>query len=76
MQLKKKKALSFIIALTTTLHAVADAFPADADVEEYRICGADGVEGSVQYLIDGKQDMTVYCNGNAGNLCYGIGRKR
>ena len=35
---------------------------ADADVQEFRICGADGVEGSVQYLIDGKQDMTVYCN--------------
>ena len=35
---------------------------ADAAVKEFRICGADGVEGSVQYLIDGKQDMTVYCN--------------
>ena len=31
-------------------------------MEEYRLCGADGVEGSVQYIIDGKQDMTVYCN--------------
>ncbi|HHU53947.1 MAG TPA: sugar ABC transporter substrate-binding protein [Clostridiaceae bacterium] len=60
---KEEKALSFIIAPDdNTARAVADAFLADADVEEYRICGADGVEGSVQYLIDGKQDMTVYCN--------------
>lgn len=60
---KEEKALSFIIAPDdNTARAVADAFLADADVEEYRICGADGVEGSVQYIIDGKQDMTVYCN--------------
>ena len=59
----EEKALSFITAPDdNTARAVADAFMADADVEEFRICGADGVEGSVQYLIDGKQDMTVYCN--------------
>lgn len=59
----EEKALSFIIAPDdNTARAVADAFMADADVEEFRLCGADGVEGSVQYLIDGKQDMTVYCN--------------
>lgn len=58
-----EKALSFITAPDdNTARAVADAFMADADVKEFRICGADGVEGSVQYLIDGKQDMTVYCN--------------
>lgn len=60
---KEEKALSFIIAPDdNTARAIGDAFLADADVEEYRLCGADGVEGSVQYIIDGKQDMTVYCN--------------
>ena len=34
---------------------------ADADVKN-TAAGADGVEGSVQYIIDGKQDMTVYGN--------------
>ena len=59
----EQKALSFITAPDdNTARAIADAFMADADVKEFRICGADGVEGSVQYLIDGKQDMTVYCN--------------
>ena len=59
----EEKELSFIIATDdNTARAVADAFMADADVKEYRLCGADGVEGSVQYIIDGKQDMTVYCN--------------
>ena len=60
---KEEKALSFIIAPDdNTGRAIGDAFLADSDVEEYRLCGADGVEGSVQYIIDGKQDMTVYCN--------------
>ena len=59
----EEKALSFITAPDdNTARAIADAFMADADVAEFRICGADGGEGSVQYLIDGKQDMTVYCN--------------
>ena len=59
----EEKSLSFITAPDdNTARAIADAFLADADVAEFRICGADGVEGSVQYLIDGKQDMTVYCN--------------
>lgn len=60
---KEEKALSFIIAPDdNTARAIGDAFLSDSDVEEYRLCGADGVEGSVQYIIDGKQDMTVYCN--------------
>lgn len=58
-----EKELSFITAPDdNTARAVADAFMADADVKEYRLAGADGVEGSVQYIIDGKQDMTVYGN--------------
>ena len=59
----EEKALSFITAPDdNTARAIADAFMADADVQEFRICGADGVEGSVQYIIDGKQDMTVFGN--------------
>lgn len=40
--------------------ALSDAFYADAEVEKIFITGADGVEASVQYIIDGKQNMTVY----------------
>lgn len=40
--------------------ALADAFLADGEVEKLYIAGADGVEASVQYIIDGKQSMTVY----------------
>ena len=59
----EEKALSFITAPDdNTARAVADAFMADADVEEFRLAGCDGVEGSVQYIIDGKQDMTVFGN--------------
>ena len=59
----EEKALSFITAPDdNTARAVADAFMADADVQEFRLSGCDGVEGSVQYIIDGKQDMTVFGN--------------
>lgn len=40
--------------------ALSDTFYADGEVEELIITGADGVEASVQYIIDGKQSMTVY----------------
>lgn len=40
--------------------ALSDAFRADAEVTKLVITGADGVEASVQYIIDGKQSMTVY----------------
>lgn len=40
--------------------ALSDTFYADADIDEIIITGADGVEASVQYIIDGKQNMTVY----------------
>ena len=57
----EEKALSFITAPDdNTARAIADAFMADAAVEEFRLSGCDGVEGSVQYIIDGKQDMTVF----------------
>ena len=40
--------------------ALSDAFHADAQVKKVHITGADGVASSVQYIIDGKQSMTVY----------------
>lgn len=43
-----------------TCRALSDTFSADADVKELIITGADGVAASIQYLIDGKQSMTVF----------------
>jgi putative multiple sugar transport system substrate-binding protein len=42
-----------------TARAIADTFAADADVSSYVITGQDAEEASVQYIIDGKQSMTV-----------------
>ena len=59
----EEKEVSFIIAPDDdTCRAIADTFAADSDVKSFWIAGADGVEASVQYMIDGMQDMTVYCD--------------
>ncbi len=42
-----------------TARAIADAFRADKDVKKYYITGQDAEVASVQYVIDGKQSMTV-----------------
>ncbi len=42
-----------------TARAIADAFAADADVSNYYVTGQDTEIASVQYIIDGKQSMTV-----------------
>jgi putative multiple sugar transport system substrate-binding protein len=42
-----------------TARAIADAFAADKDVKSYAVTGQDAEEASVQYIIDGKQSMTV-----------------
>ena len=42
-----------------TARAIADAFAADGDVTSYIVTGQDAEEASVQYIIDGKQSMTV-----------------
>jgi putative multiple sugar transport system substrate-binding protein len=42
-----------------TSRNIADAFAADKDVKSYVITGQDAEEPSVQYIIDGKQSMTV-----------------
>ncbi len=43
-----------------TARAIADAFSADADVTSYVVTGQDAEKASVQYIIDGKQSMTVF----------------
>jgi putative multiple sugar transport system substrate-binding protein len=42
-----------------TARAIADAFAADSDVTSYIVTGQDAEKASVQYIIDGKQSMTV-----------------
>ena len=42
-----------------TARAIADAFAADAEVTKYYVTGQDAEKASVQYIIDGKQSMTV-----------------
>jgi putative multiple sugar transport system substrate-binding protein len=42
-----------------TSRAIADAFADDTDVKSYVISGQDAEIPSVQYIIDGKQSMTV-----------------
>jgi putative multiple sugar transport system substrate-binding protein len=43
-----------------TARSIADVFAADADVTDYFITGQDAEVASVQYIIDGKQSMTVF----------------
>ena len=43
-----------------TARSIADVFAADADVSGYFITGQDAEKASVQYIIDGKQSMTVF----------------
>ncbi|MHC1783619.1 MAG: substrate-binding domain-containing protein [Anaerolineaceae bacterium] len=43
-----------------TARAIADTFAADKDVKSYQITGQDAEKDSVQYIIDGKQSMTVF----------------
>ncbi len=42
-----------------TARAIADAFAADKAVTKYYISGQDAEKASIQYIIDGKQSMTV-----------------
>lgn len=43
-----------------TARAIADVFAADPDVTSYVVTGQDAEKASVQYIIDGKQSMTVF----------------
>jgi ABC-type sugar transport system ATPase subunit len=51
----------FILAPNdNTARAIGDAFAADKDVTSYVITGQDAEEASAQYIVDGKQSMTVF----------------
>jgi len=55
------KGVVFILAPNDgTARAIADAFSADTDVTQYFVSGQDAEKASVQYIIDGKQSMTVW----------------
>jgi putative multiple sugar transport system substrate-binding protein len=43
-----------------TARAISDVFASDLDVLSYVITGQDAEQASVQYIIDGKQSMTVF----------------
>jgi putative multiple sugar transport system substrate-binding protein len=52
---------SFVLAPNDgTARAIADVFKADSAVEKYFITGQDAEKASIQYIIDGKQSMTVF----------------
>jgi len=55
------KGTVFILAPNDgTARAIADAYAADTDVTQYYVSGQDAEKASVQYIIDGKQSMTVF----------------
>ncbi len=55
------KGTVFILAPNDgTARSIADAFAADKDVKTYYVTGQDAEKASVQYIIDGKQSMTVF----------------
>ena len=43
-----------------TARAIADTFAVDHDVTSFVITGQDAEKASIQYIIDGKQSMTVF----------------
>lgn len=43
-----------------TSRSIADVFATDKDITSYKITGQDSEKASIQYVIDGKQSMTVF----------------
>ncbi|WP_374722858.1 sugar ABC transporter substrate-binding protein [Peribacillus tepidiphilus] len=43
-----------------TARSIADVFASDGDISSYVITGQDAEKASIQYIIDGKQSMTVF----------------
>lgn len=43
-----------------TSRSLSDVFSADKDVKSYKTTGQDAEKASIQYIIDGKQSMTVF----------------
>lgn len=58
---KDAKGDVFILAPNDgTARSIADAFASDSDVTNYVVTGQDAEKASIQYIIDGKQSMTVF----------------
>jgi len=56
----KAKGVCYIVAPNDgTARAIADVFRVDKKVTKYYITGQDAEKASIQYIIDGKQSMTV-----------------
>lgn len=43
-----------------TARSIADVFASDGEVTSYLVTGQDAEKASIQYIIDGKQSMTVF----------------
>ncbi|ULO09488.1 sugar-binding protein [Paenibacillus sp. 19GGS1-52] len=43
-----------------TARSIADVFASDSEITSYVVTGQDAEKASVQYIIDGKQSMTVF----------------
>ena len=43
-----------------TARSIADVFATDKDITSFKVTGQDSENASVQYVIDGKQSMTVF----------------
>jgi putative multiple sugar transport system substrate-binding protein len=43
-----------------TARSIADTFASDGDITSYVVTGQDAEKASIQYIIDGKQSMTVF----------------
>ncbi len=57
---KEQKGQVYIVAPNDgTARAIADAYGKDKDITKYYITGQDAEKASIQYIIDGKQSMTV-----------------
>ncbi|KLO21924.1 sugar ABC transporter substrate-binding protein [Marinitoga sp. 1197] len=58
---KTDKGTVFILAPNDgTARAIADAFRQDRAVKKYYVTGQDAEKASIQYIINGKQSMTVF----------------
>lgn len=58
---KADKGKVFILAPNDgTSRAIADTFGSDKDVTKFFVTGQDAEKASIQYIIDGKQSMTVF----------------
>ena len=56
----KKGDVSILAPNDGTGRAIADAFAADSSITSYIVTGQDSEKASIQYIIDGKQSMTVF----------------